>query len=91
MPPNQYAQAAIEALGKLSPEDRAAFMKMLQERAAARGVALPRQLASEPKELGHARGHRGHGGQACHAGFVPNRVAPAVKPTRVEHRAPMAA
>jgi hypothetical protein len=25
---------------------------MLQERAAARGVALPRQVASEPKELG---------------------------------------
>ena len=52
VPPNQYAQAAIEALGKLSPEERAAFMKMLQERAAARGVALPRQLAPEPKELG---------------------------------------
>ena len=52
VPPNQYAQAAIEALGKLSPEDRAAFMKMLQERAAARGVAIPGQLAPEPKELG---------------------------------------
>ena len=39
VPPNQYAQAAIEALGKLSPEERAAFVKMLQERAAARGVA----------------------------------------------------
>jgi len=35
VPPNQYTQAAIEALGKLSPEDRAAFLKMLQERAAA--------------------------------------------------------
>jgi hypothetical protein len=52
VPPNQYTQAAIEALGKLSPEDRAAFMKMLQERAAARGVAMPGQLAPEPKELG---------------------------------------
>jgi hypothetical protein len=52
VPPNEYAQAAIEALGKLSPEERAAFVKMLQERAAARGVALPRQLAPEPKELG---------------------------------------
>ena len=51
VPPNQYAQAAIEALGKLSPET-ATFMKMLQERAAARGVAMPRQLAPEPKELG---------------------------------------
>ncbi len=34
VPANQYTQAAIEALGKLSPEDRAAFLKMLQERAA---------------------------------------------------------
>ena len=48
----QSLQAAIEALGKLSPEERAAFVKMLQERAAARGVTLPRELASEPKELG---------------------------------------
>ena len=52
VPPIQYTQAAIEALGKLSPEERAAFVKMLQERAAAIGVALPRQLAPEPKELG---------------------------------------
>ena len=50
--PDQYAQAAIEALGKLSPEERAAFVKMLQQRAAARGVALPGQMAPEPKELG---------------------------------------
>jgi hypothetical protein len=50
--PDQYAQAAQEALAKLQPEERAAFVKMLQERAAARGVALPRQVASEPKELG---------------------------------------
>ncbi|MHC2398033.1 hypothetical protein ACVMGC_002577 [Bradyrhizobium barranii subsp. barranii] len=33
VPSDQYAQAAIEALGKLSPEERAAFVKMLQERA----------------------------------------------------------
>ena len=52
VPSDQYAQAAIEALGKLSPEERAAFMKMLQQRAAARGVALPRQVEPEPKELG---------------------------------------
>ena len=52
VPPNQYAQAAQEALSKLSPEERAAFVKMLQERAAARGVTLPREVASEPKELG---------------------------------------
>ena len=50
VPSDQYAQAALEALSKLSPEERAAFVKMLQERAAARGVALPRQVA--PKELG---------------------------------------
>lgn len=52
VPPDQYAQAAIEALGKLSPEERVAFVKMLQQRAAARGVALPGQVAPEPKELG---------------------------------------
>jgi hypothetical protein len=50
--PDQYAQAAQEALSKLSPEDRAAFVKMLQDQAAARGVTLPRQVAPEPKELG---------------------------------------
>jgi len=50
--PNQYAQAATEALDKLSPEERAAFVKMLQERAAARGLTLPRELVPEPKELG---------------------------------------
>ena len=52
VPPDQYTQAAIEALGKLSPEERAAFVKMLQQRAAARGVALPGQVTPEPKELG---------------------------------------
>jgi hypothetical protein len=52
VPPDQYAKAAQEALGKLSPEERAAFVKMLQERAAARGVTLPRQVAPGPKELG---------------------------------------
>src|SRR5260370_24433810 len=49
--PDQYAQAAQEALSKLSPEERAAFVKMLQDRAAARGVTLPRQVAPEPKDL----------------------------------------
>ena len=52
VPPDQYAQAAQEALSKLSPEERAAFVKMLQDRAAARGVTLPQQVAPEPKELG---------------------------------------
>jgi hypothetical protein len=52
VPADQYAKAAQEALSKLSPEERAAFVKMLQDRAAARGVTLPRQVAPEPKELG---------------------------------------
>jgi hypothetical protein len=52
VPPDQYAQAATEALSKLSPEERAAFVKMLQQRAAARGVTVPTQVAPEPKELG---------------------------------------
>jgi hypothetical protein len=53
VPADQYAQAAQEALRKLSPEERAAFVKMLQDRAAARGVTLPPQVAPEPKELGN--------------------------------------
>jgi hypothetical protein len=50
--PDQYAQAAQEALSKLSPEERAVFVTMLQDRAAARGVTLPGYVAPEPKELG---------------------------------------
>jgi hypothetical protein len=49
---DQYAQAAQEALSKLSPEERAAFVKMLQDRAAARGITLPEQVQPEPKDLG---------------------------------------
>ena len=52
VPPDQYAKAAQEALGRLSPEERAAFVKMLQERAAARGVTLSQKVRPEPKELG---------------------------------------
>ena len=52
VPPDQYAKAAQEALGKLSPEERAAFVKILQERATARGVTLSREVQQEPKELG---------------------------------------
>ena len=52
VPPDQYAQAAQVALGKLSPEDRAEFLKMLQQRAAARGVKLPGKVASDPTDLG---------------------------------------
>jgi hypothetical protein len=50
--PDEYAQAATDALRKLSPEERAEFVKMLQERAAARGVKLPGQVASDPNDLG---------------------------------------
>src|SRR5215467_8754397 len=52
VPSDQYAQAAQEALSKLSPEERAVFVKMLQDRAAARGITLPGKVAPEPKELG---------------------------------------
>jgi hypothetical protein len=54
VPPDQYAQAAQEALARLSPEERASFVKMLQERVQAQGAALPRQLGSDPKDLGQA-------------------------------------
>jgi hypothetical protein len=50
--PDQYAKAAQDALGKLSAEERAAFVKLLQERAAARGVTLSREVRPEPEELG---------------------------------------
>jgi hypothetical protein len=52
VPPDQYAQAAQEALARLSPQERAAFVTMLQERAQARGTALPQQIGSEPQDLG---------------------------------------
>jgi hypothetical protein len=42
VPPAEYAKAAQESLSKLSPEDREEFLKMLRERAAERGVKLPR-------------------------------------------------
>lgn len=53
VPSDQYAQAAQEALSKLSPEERAVFVKMLQDRAAARGVTMPADVTPEPKELGN--------------------------------------
>ena len=52
VPPDQYAQAAQEALARLSPEERAAFVKLLQERAQAKGVTLPSQVGSDPRDLG---------------------------------------
>ena len=51
VPPDQYAQAAQEALARLTPDERAAFVTMLQERARARGTSLPQQVGSEPKDL----------------------------------------
>src|SRR5262245_16404527 len=52
VPSDEYSKAAQEALGKLSPEERAEFLEMLQERAAARGVKLAGKVASDPKDLG---------------------------------------
>lgn len=52
VPPDQYAQAAQEALARLSPEERAEFVAMLQERVKARGIALPRQVGADPRDLG---------------------------------------
>src|SRR5262245_46559997 len=51
---DQYTQAAQEALSKLSPEERAAFVKMLQDRAAARGVTLPEKGAAGTKGTGRS-------------------------------------
>jgi hypothetical protein len=52
VPLDQYTKAAQEALSKLSPEERAEFLEMLQQRAAARGVKLPGKVAADPKDLG---------------------------------------
>src|SRR5262245_6040917 len=52
VPPDQYAQAAQEALARLSPEERAEFVKMLQERAQMRGTPIPTQMGSDPSDLG---------------------------------------
>ena len=52
VPRDQYAQAATEALSKLTPQERAEFVAMLQERARARGVTLPSQVGAEPGPLG---------------------------------------
>ena len=52
VPPDQYAQAAQDALARMSPEERAAFATMLQQRAQARGVPLPNRIASDPHDLG---------------------------------------
>jgi hypothetical protein len=52
VPPDQYAQAAQEALARLSPEERAEFVRMLQARAQARNVPLPDRMESNPQDLG---------------------------------------
>ena len=48
----QRVQELFEQALARWPEERAAFVKMLQERAAAVGVTLPQQVTPEPKELG---------------------------------------
>lgn len=52
VPQEEYAQAVQEALARLSPDERAAFLKMLQERAQAKGVSLPSQGGVDPRDLG---------------------------------------
>jgi hypothetical protein len=52
VPRDEYAQAAQEALARLSPEERAAFAKMLQQRAAAKGMPLPDNVTTNPRDLG---------------------------------------
>lgn len=85
VPPDQYAQAAQEALARLSPEERKEFVAMLQERARAKGTALPPQMGSDPRDLGQVitdlhqtpgrlrdlLGGGGGGGQAQAAGDNP--------------------
>jgi len=52
VPPDDYAQAAQAALARLSPEERAEFVRLLQDRVRARGAALPRPVEPDPGQLG---------------------------------------
>jgi hypothetical protein len=52
VPQDLYARAAQDALARLSPEERAAFVRMLREQAQAKQVALPRQVDADPRSLG---------------------------------------
>ena len=52
VPRDEYAQAAQEALARLSPEERAGFVKMLQQAAQARGVPLSGNVTANPRDLG---------------------------------------
>lgn len=54
VPEEEYAQAVQEALARLSPDERDSFLKMLQERAKAKGVSLPSQVGADPRDLGRA-------------------------------------
>ena len=66
VPPDQYAQAAQEALSKLSPQERAAFVKMLQDRA---GDAR-RDAAATGGARTEGTGQSAHR-SACEAGAAP--------------------
>jgi len=52
VPPDDYAEAAQAALARLSPEERAEFVRLLQDRVRARGAALPRPVEPDPGGLG---------------------------------------
>lgn len=52
VPLDQYAQAARDALARLSPEERAEFVRTLQQQAQARGVSLPEKVGTNPADLG---------------------------------------
>ena len=52
VPPDQYSQAAQDALARLSPEERASLVKTLQQRAQAQGVTLTAQVGTSPRDLG---------------------------------------
>jgi hypothetical protein len=51
VPRDEYAQAALDALARLSPEERAGFARMLQQRAEAKGVPLSGDVTSNPRDL----------------------------------------
>lgn len=52
VPADEYAQAAQDALKKLTPQEREALLRLLEERARNNGVPLPAKVDSDPQGLG---------------------------------------
>lgn len=52
VPRDQYAQAAQDALARMSPEERVALARTLLQQAQSRGMAVPQEIGTSPGDLG---------------------------------------